>query len=552
MQELNNVRMSDFQKIIFVNNIDENAENVIKNDNYNFAVFLTKTSNKPAGFNSNELINIWHQGQRLNRFIGIDPNHNYLDINNHIIKLIFNYETGMLSIIDANELDELICIGISYTPLSGDGDRIDIFSNEDDLESLKIKNHYVVDSKYNEFHIYLKFKRNEISGQNGSFDIPGTISYNATYNNINETDFINCESVNIYDNSLFQYNLNDNEIIYDYRFRIINDTYHRIVNNNNGLFNYTFQSTYDNSKSVSIPICTILNPISFTIYSEDSSVSVQDDSIYTYGPIRQYINYNIVLNDDVSYTNKKPFNYSEHILKFKIETDNTKYVNLVGDNVVSTNDSAYQIIDVNDTGIVNFRLSLCETIPTNNNTFDSNIKITLLSSDDNASQVNRYRLDYKQFTIKVSGNYDYKLYYFGHIDPRSTAFNIEYLMSYSDLYKGTLLYSWEANETNGEITIYPNTFDPNVSNTSLYFMIPASSNDLNLKYNIYEDDNSYIANNCNKRKYLPLNLSSDGSNTPLWKTVNSSFNLIYNNNNVTFKIYEFTGGVFHGKLQKDV
>ena len=47
----NNVNISDYEKIIFVNNISENNPNqirLLKDTNYNFAVFFTKDTNIPA------------------------------------------------------------------------------------------------------------------------------------------------------------------------------------------------------------------------------------------------------------------------------------------------------------------------------------------------------------------------------------------------------------------------------------------------------------------------------------------------------------------------
>ena len=76
----NNVNISDYEKIIFVNNISENnnQKDLITDQNYNFAVFFTNNTDVPANWPSSawgpKIKNIWYGGQRLNRFVGIDQN----------------------------------------------------------------------------------------------------------------------------------------------------------------------------------------------------------------------------------------------------------------------------------------------------------------------------------------------------------------------------------------------------------------------------------------------------------------------------------------------
>ena len=74
--------MSDFEKIIFVNNINENdlPQHEISGMSelsrlYPFVMFLTNQL-----INGNSISNIWHDGLRLTRFIGIDEEHSYIDL----------------------------------------------------------------------------------------------------------------------------------------------------------------------------------------------------------------------------------------------------------------------------------------------------------------------------------------------------------------------------------------------------------------------------------------------------------------------------------------
>ena len=117
----NNVNISDYEKIIFVNNINETNKNLnlIKNPNYNFAVFFTNNTDIPANWPISawgpKIKNIWYGGQRLNRFIGIDQNNCTLSVGNHTVKLTFNYEKGLLGISDTNKLSKIEFVSLSYT-----------------------------------------------------------------------------------------------------------------------------------------------------------------------------------------------------------------------------------------------------------------------------------------------------------------------------------------------------------------------------------------------------------------------------------------------------
>ena len=118
-----NLNMSDYQKIIFANNINENTLkyeqsdiNSIKklSEKYPFVVFFTNYVGENGETNNQTIHNIWENGFRLTRFVGVDPNANKIQVGDHTLKLYFDYDTGLLSIIDDNKLQKIELYAVKY------------------------------------------------------------------------------------------------------------------------------------------------------------------------------------------------------------------------------------------------------------------------------------------------------------------------------------------------------------------------------------------------------------------------------------------------------
>ena len=106
---MNNIlnNMSDFEKIIFVNNINEDIISVnggmsLISTQYPFVLFLT---NQTVNNGATKISNLWYNGVRLTRFIGIDNGHSTIDLGHgRKVRLYFDYDTGKLGIYDFNQL----------------------------------------------------------------------------------------------------------------------------------------------------------------------------------------------------------------------------------------------------------------------------------------------------------------------------------------------------------------------------------------------------------------------------------------------------------------
>ena len=230
----NNVNISDYEKIIFINNISENnsQKDLLTDQNYGFAVFFTNNTDLPANWPSSawgsKVKNIWYGGQRLNRFIGIDQNNCTLSVGNHTVKLTFNYERGLLGISDTNKLSKIEFVSLSYT---------DAYTN-----TLIETNNYnnVINSRDNTFILTIRFY-----AENDT---------NVDITKITEGINIKCESNNP-NIQLLNYagetvSLNGLSADRQYRFKIIYDT--EIPANSSGNRSYTIIPDYDTAKSLKL------------------------------------------------------------------------------------------------------------------------------------------------------------------------------------------------------------------------------------------------------------------------------------------------------------
>ena len=150
---MNTMNMSDYQKIIFVNTIDESE---IINDypidqlssDYPFAVFFTENSNSTYNDLGYKVRNIWYKGDRLTRFV--QTNNNF-EINGHEFKLHFEYDNGLLSIVEANKLNNISLTHIQWIDA--------ITETQMTLENnIDLNNIPTIYAKDNKFSLRLKFE----------------------------------------------------------------------------------------------------------------------------------------------------------------------------------------------------------------------------------------------------------------------------------------------------------------------------------------------------------------------------------------------------------
>ena len=128
--------MSEFQKVIFVNGLDESKIFTGTQDQqstsrsqksieelsreYPFVAFVTTNSAIESKLdNYYNISNLWIGGNRLTRFNGIDPDNCKININGQNFKLVFNYNTGLLGIVSDTLLSSLRIIKVSYADVSG-------------------------------------------------------------------------------------------------------------------------------------------------------------------------------------------------------------------------------------------------------------------------------------------------------------------------------------------------------------------------------------------------------------------------------------------------
>jgi len=108
----NLINMSEYEKIIFVNGIDESQNIETLSKNYPFVVFFANSDSPDQNW-TNGITNIWKNGIRLTKFVGIDYNNCSIEINGHTVKLGFNYKTGLLSLYEDKD-DSFIYVGYEY------------------------------------------------------------------------------------------------------------------------------------------------------------------------------------------------------------------------------------------------------------------------------------------------------------------------------------------------------------------------------------------------------------------------------------------------------
>ena len=106
--------IASLQKVALVTGLNY-QDSLEMSRQYPFALFFT---NGHESDNDNPYT-IIKAGKRYSRFIGIDDQKDTMQINNHTIKLSFDYDTGLISIADKYTLDSIEFINLSYTGVDG-------------------------------------------------------------------------------------------------------------------------------------------------------------------------------------------------------------------------------------------------------------------------------------------------------------------------------------------------------------------------------------------------------------------------------------------------
>ena len=489
----NNVNISDYEKIIFVNNISENnsQKDLITDQNYGFAVFFTNNTDVPANWPSSawgpKIKNIWYGGQRLNRFVGIDQNNCTLSVGNHTVKLTFNYEKGLLGISDTNKLSKIEFVSLNF---------IDAYTG-----NLVETNNYnnVINAKDNTFTLTIRFFAESDTGVNVSKIAEGiNIKCESNYPNIQLLNYAG-ETVS------------EDELSADrqYRFKIIYDTEHPQNSSNNR--SYTIVPDYDNSKSLKINLTLRLNPTSIEVRNRINSSIITSK---TYNDLSEDVteiyDVNILPNNGEAYT--YPLSHTNRKLYLHVNSSNPNAVTINGNN-----GDAY--IEVGYSNYFELTMHKAEMNTTNSST----ITVSVVYGDDHNSFRNS-NLEYS-FRITIGGATG-GMYYVGYENPTLDTFDVNLLQPLEGI---TTLYDWETS------TLEDNT------ERDFYVVIPATD----VEYISPRWDAFTLSGNTKKYNHFAA-----PCNTWTTRFIQLGDKNLKNINCAIFKSISTHKGKFYGKIQK--
>lgn len=524
-----NLFMSDYQKIIFANNIDENkieglsgygngqSINNIKSLSkaYPFVVFFTKY--KGTETKNNEIDNIWIDGIRATRFVGVNPNSS-ITIGDRTIKLDFDYETGLLSFKDANQLIAIKLIGIKYNKAN----KSNYTTGENLIGEEKFvaySNNISINSVDNKFKLIFEFEVAEdadISAVSKALNINSIYTTDKHFNIINNPKHVTDRSE--YSNTL-------TKKCYEYECQIIYDTERSTDNHNyyNAISQYDNTIKYPDNNGFKLNLR--LNPINYDVVLQETgakiinNIDLKANKEYIFN-VNIYPNGNI--NDQYTYPisdYNKAQNEQKKLLDFIVESTNTNYIE-----VLSPFNSEQGQPILNNT----FSFTL-KTKNATNSIIPINIKLKNNSITDNYI----YNIS-KTFNINLGGGTVYL--YCGYTIPtddnsfKSQMRDITNNINNKDL---TPLYDWKTNNWG-------------VSDDSeKYFYIAFTSG--------YEDVicscwDCYINNNGLSKQYIPIGLNNNG----LLKNDNNDNGRFVRQTNspIGLSVYKSSvKGQFFGKIQ---
>jgi len=515
---MNTMNMSDYQKIIFVNTIDESE---IINDypidqlssDYPFAVFFTENSNSTYNDLGYKVRNIWYKGDRLTRFVGVQTNNNF-EINGHEFKLHFEYDNGLLSIVEANKLNNISLTHIQWIDA--------ITETQMTLENnIDLNNIPTIYAKDNKFSLRLKF---ECDAAADLLKISPAVNFKINNNDI-DNNFINIGSPKKYESS-------ENTITYTYNCIIKYESSHE--NNAIKPESYLIESCYDTSKNILANFSFYLNPIELKIYI-DGNISNKRSITLLNNTDKQF---SIKINPNNGDVHSYPENYNgERPLYFKISSTDPDYISIydpaenIYKNEIIINIETYEYSFKIKTSNIEDNVSINGTINVEIYTEDSDNNEKLLCSDF--------------FKINSSGEVNNCYFYCNYINSEDlnslTRADIE---TFED-YTGNILYDW---------TQYTGNYG---ANTSFYFIIPVDYIDKIVPCcDIYETNALYQSASGGKKYISLLNNSFNENEDPIFEMIPfdaETNNYIWENfagTNKQMIVYKYTGTeLFHGKIQ---
>ena len=487
---MNNIlnNMSDFEKIIFVNNINEDiisVNNGMKSisTEYPFVLFLT---NKTVNDGAVKISNLWHNGVRLTRFIGIDQKNSTINLGNgHEVRLHFDYETGQLGIYDVNTLSSIIIVDIGYIDCSNTpifmGGNIDT----------------VVDSINNTFDIYVKFVSD--SDESDVSKINNELYFYDNESTVLTTDFV------VINKSFEEQNLSDKTITYKYACKINKDTF---INNTSN--QYKIVSPYSsNVSALTRDISLYLNPESYSI--ESNGIIIPNNGNITYS-LDNLKNNSIDLS----------LNFSPH----NITTNDRKklYVKIKDDSGLISNDTETKYDIVNGVSKISLKVNY-EAIESNTSK-TIKLKINVYRKIENNEL--KYPLE-KTINITITGRQSNKFIYCGYTNPINI--NFSDLISFEGKTPGIdVLWDWKNQPSGHEISM--------ASTNPFYIAIPSEYANI-IKPRI----DAYVIKTLNgseRHEYV------DNSNA--FNLINPD--AVIANQTFKFYIYESTfKGFYYGKIQ---
>lgn len=395
--------MSDFEKIIFVNNINEDiigVNNGMKSisTEYPFVLFLT---NQTVNDGAIKISNLWHNGIRLTRFIGIDKEHSTIDLGNgHEVRLDFDYNKGLLGIYDVNPLKSISIMNIGYTTYTGDILR----GGYEDI---------VIDSINNTFDIYVKFESEKTEDADVS-KINNELYFYDNESTVLTTDFV------VINKSFEEQNLSDKTITYKYTCKINKDTF---INNTSN--QYKIVSPYSSNVSTQPTgnISLYLNPESYNV--ESNGIIIPNNGNITYS---------------LDKLENNSINLSLNFSPKNITTNDRKklYVKIKDESGLISNDTETKYDIVN--GVSKISLKVNSEAIESNTSKTIKLKINVYIKKEN-NELN-YPLE-KTINITITGRQSNKFIYCGYTNPININ-KFSDLISFEDKKVGTdVLWNWE-------------------------------------------------------------------------------------------------------------
>ena len=505
-----NVNLSEYQKLIFVKDINEGDYisyiHPYANTQYPFAVFFTTNNNSNYGY---PVHNIWHDGVRLTRFVGVDPSNNIIKVGSHELKLKFDYGTGLLGIIDTNKLQSISLLSISYTE-AGTHNNINYNNNDGTIDNV------ILNSEDNKFKLNVQFVYDNTDGELGEtsnvLKITPSLNFNAECSDPNN---INTNYFSVIGNPVFKYTASSVGNTTGYPDIAVYE-YNCIINyeSNDVSKTYNIIPLYDESKTITLDnIKFYLNPTVFTLYKENNIILEGSNIVLETGTYNFKIKIRPTRGEEYSY----PVNYDNRPLLLSITSDSNK-VRVPEENINITNDEQ--------------SFNIVTQTPDPNTIVTATVGLYIKTTSNGQD----YTLCSKKINITLNGISNVCYYFAGFLpegvsDPSGlTDLNtFEYIT-------GKVLWDWTDHygEANGN------------EQKDFYIIIPESFNNLiNPCCDLYVTDNSLQTEN---KKYISVlnrfEIVNSSNSSGTWDNIaNKHTSMIVYKSKSDFK------GLFYGKIQ---